>query len=1008
MNKKLLLLLLPFLILGFMTNFAQKEDETEIQAFQNPNFTQTEPQSVFEDGQPIYNSEWEWLHQTPQGNTLRWVKRWDASNWYALGYGGTFIKTTDAGATWLVNKWINGGGTTGSNYIMYDAHFFDMNTGVAVGGGDNILRTTDGGLTWASVDPLPSSISSFYDVFFLNATVGYACGVTAVDMWKTTDTGLTWTGPIVIPSTFYRVYAVDENTIYCSGASGNFYYSTDGGTSWTPVYTGASSTLYDMEFTDAMNGWVCGSGDNPAYTTDGGLTWTLTTASPTTSIQYDIDIMSTMSQTLNEGFEDPTFPPAGWHAKNILGGVVWMRATGTAHTGTGSAVIAWQTTGGEDWLVTPQVPIVAGDTLTFWARRYWSASYPPDSLLIVVSTTDTAVASFTTVLAAYDVNAFPYPDFAEYKVDLSSLAGQNVYIAFKHFDLNGNGMFLDDVTIGEPVSVDQIFVTGDAFNIFTSADMGATWSPIDFLGSPQPWTNTYYSTDFAAANDFVTVGAFGLINEVTPTDAITAHTTFLKGGYIYSIWAESPTGRVIGGGSATGITSFDQAMYSTDGGETWAISVVEDSLDFDFNKISMVTPLIGYVAREDHYVSKTTDGGATWFPVNRPAVLTTDLEACQFIDENTGYVFGSSGLGYKTTDGGTTWTPLTTGVTVTLYGCNFLDAMTGYACGSSGNLIMTTDGGTTFNPLTPNMQTSTIYCIKMVNSSVGYLSGSAGKVRKTTDGGVTWDTADVGNSSPTLYEIDFKNEMNGFTAGTSGRTFYTTDGGETWNFENTGMSTIYDSYVEKTSPDTATVFVSGFNAFILKNSVVIVPVELASFTASVIGNNVTLSWVTATELNNLGFEIERNAGKEDWAKIGFVDGHGTTTEPQLYNFTDAGLTSGNYYYRVKQIDFDGSYKYYNLEEEVEIGAPVSFDLSQNYPNPFNPTTKIKYSVPADGFVNIAVYNVLGEKVTDIVNNIQKAGSYEVNFDASSIASGMYIYRMESGNFVSVKKMMILK
>ena len=91
---------------------------------------------------------------------------WDASNWYAIGGGGTFLKTTDAGATWFVNKWINSGGSTNSNYFMYDAHFFDMNTGVAVGGGDGIVRTTDGGTTWTSVDPLPSSTSNFYDVFF--------------------------------------------------------------------------------------------------------------------------------------------------------------------------------------------------------------------------------------------------------------------------------------------------------------------------------------------------------------------------------------------------------------------------------------------------------------------------------------------------------------------------------------------------------------------------------------------------------------------------------------------------------------------------------------------------------------------------------------------------------------------------------------------------------------------------------------------------------------------------
>ncbi len=152
--------------------------------------------------------------------------------------------------------------------------------------------------------------------------------------------------------------------------------------------------------------------------------------------------------SLNEGFENPTFPPTGWHAKNILGGVRWMRASGIAHSGTGSAIIAWETSGGEDWLVTPQLAIEAGDSLKFWTRKFWPANYPPDFLEIRLSTTDTSVASFTTVLATYDVNTFPNPSFGEYKIDLSAFSGQNVYIAFKHYDVNGNGMYLDDVLVG--------------------------------------------------------------------------------------------------------------------------------------------------------------------------------------------------------------------------------------------------------------------------------------------------------------------------------------------------------------------------------------------------------------------------------------------------------------------------------------------------------------------------------------------------------------------------------
>jgi hypothetical protein len=352
---------------------------------------------------------------------------------------------------------------------------------------------------------------------------------------------------------------------------------------------------------------------------------------------FILSFLTSFAQTLNEGFEDPTFPPTGWHTKNILGGVIWMQANSIFHSGAHSAIIAWQDTGGEDWLVTPQLNIVAGDSLKFWTRRFWPAVYEPDTLQIRVSTTDTSVASFTTVLATYDVNTFPNPDFGEYKIDLSSFAGQNVFIAFRHYDFNGNGMYLDDVSV----------------------------------------------------------------------------------------------------------------------------------------------------------------------------------------------------------------------------------------------------------------------------------AGS-------------------------------------------------------------------------------------------------VPVELASFAASVSGNDVTLSWMTATELNNSGFNVERTTGEESWTELGFIEGHGTTTETQVYTFIDKGLAEGTYSYRIKQVDFDGSYKYYDLNQDVEIAAPISYALSQNYPNPFNPTTKIKYSVPFDGFVNIAVFNILGKKVANIVSSVQKAGNYELTFDATNLASGMYIYKMKAGDFVSIKKMMILK
>lgn len=187
---------------------------------------------------------------------------------------------------------------------------------------------------------------------------------------------------------------------------------------------------------------------------------------------------------------------------------------------------------------------------------------------------------------------------------------------------------------------------------------------------------------------------------------------------------------------------------------------------------------------------------------------------------------------------------------------------------------------------------------------------------------------------------------------------------------------------------------------------VIVPVELTSFAAASDKNDVILTWDTATELNNQGFEIQRKITGE-FERVGFVEGKGTTTEAQNYLFRDKDLLSGNYTYRLKQTDFDGSFAYSD-EVEIEISQPNVFYLGQNYPNPFNPSTNIKYSIPADGNVTLKMYDILGEEVSTLVNEYQQAGTFDVVFDGSNLSSGVYYYQLTSGELTSTKKMMLTK
>ncbi len=191
-----------------------------------------------------------------------------------------------------------------------------------------------------------------------------------------------------------------------------------------------------------------------------------------------------------------------------------------------------------------------------------------------------------------------------------------------------------------------------------------------------------------------------------------------------------------------------------------------------------------------------------------------------------------------------------------------------------------------------------------------------------------------------------------------------------------------------------------------------IPVELVSFTAFSVGNNVNLSWSTASEINNKGFEVERKTSSSDWQAIGFVEGQGTTSELNHYSYTDAKVNNGTYNYRLKQIDHDGTFAYSPVVE-VEVDVPVQFELVQNYPNPFNPSTTINFGLAVDSKVMLKIFNILGQEIATLVNADLRAGMHSVAFNAENMPSGVYMYRIEAvgadgSNFTSVKKMILNK
>jgi hypothetical protein len=284
-----------------------------------------------------------------------------------------------------------------------------------------------------------------------------------------------------------------------------------------------------------------------------------------------------------------------------------------------------------------------------------------------------------------------------------------------------------------------------------------------------------------------------------------------------------------------------------------------------------------------------------------------------------------------------------------------------------------------------------------------------------------------------LVTIEFNNDWNVIDAADEAHIEVSNDGGSTWtgvwdqvgtDIRNTHESINISSIAANQSNVKVRVrsvqpgwdwwwAVDNFQVF----GSYIIPVELTSFSAEIIDSKVFLNWETATETNNMGFEIERKSGAAEFVKIGFVEGHSTTTEKQNYQFIDImkDVQANSLTYRLKQIDYDGSYEY-STEVFVDNQAPTEFALHQNYPNPFNPATTISYSLPIKAQVELVIYNTLGESITRLVNEEKEAGKYTVKFDATNLPSGIYFYKLQAGSpsagsgqgFVETKKMILLK
>jgi len=372
------------------------------------------------------------------------------------------------------------------------------------------------------------------------------------------------------------------------------------------------------------------------------------------------------------------------------------------------------------------------------------------------------------------------------------------------------------------------------------------------------------------------------------------------------------------------------------------------------------------------------------------------------------------------------------------------------------NFKRSTDFGSTWTTISSNFGPSSAPCDIEVfpDTSIILIGDNGTGIFKSTDYGLTWSQKYFTSGEIPTVSVDFTHPGIAWATKWSGGggLLKSTDYGESWNLQpgftginmwgvhvqpTDGNIILVNSY--STSPgswrsinggiswtpinipsqgyqvvsvDSITQFAAQGNGFYKLEALWFVPVELASFSAQLFQKDVILNWTTASEINNQGFEIEQSFDNKIFSRIGFVPSFGSTTESKSYSFKISDAPSGIQYYRLKQIDFDGTFTHFN---SVEVDGPMvrEFVLYQNHPNPFNPSTTISFSLPVESNVRITLFNMLGQQVAQLVNSDFQTGNHKIEFNAKDISTGAYIYTLEARgvngkSFALIKKMILLK
>ena len=608
----------------------------------------------------------------------------------------------------------------------------------------------------------------------------------------------------------------------------------------------------------------------------------------------------------------------------------------------------------DNWLVFPALDLMAGDTLYFWERGPAASTYP-DSIRVMYSQSSTTpegtwteLGRFkTTITGSWNRRAFVLP----FSSPVGRLAIRYCVVSGGPSGSNSDYVGLDAISVVRAGGSGPMVYSGEWCTGFPVLPNAAMYTASAWVGDT---LYLHLPTTTGAATNAIFKYTWG-----GTWTAGTALPAAMVGGSL----VECANKLYMVGGSATGISTSGSTLYE-----------YSPSTGMWTSKAAMPVGLAGHRA--------VAWGDSVIFVIGGPW---------------TGSLTNLNVHYYR--PGSDSWGTLT----------NSLPAGMGrrtFAAGISGNKIVVSSG---FN--TAFLKTTL----------VGTLGSDATSLTWAMAPDVNIDYNGLSRPGGIAYG-DYMFVVGGERGGPGGycdSTFVFSIADNAWVFTIPGKpmatSNIWNTVSAKVINDTVRLFAPGAynvsakdNFDVLGCGLLVIPVELASFTASVGENSVQLNWTTATETNNFGFEVQRAITGSEFEKVGFIPGYGTTTERKSYSFNDANLAVGNYTYRLIQIDLDGTrYTVGTIEAEVTF-VPQKYALFQNYPNPFNPSTTIKYQLPEKSQVTLRIYDVLGNLITSLVNTEQNAGSYEVVLDASDYSSGVYLYTITAGKFTDSKKLILIK